>query len=750
VTRKSWIGAAALFIILFGIYAATLNPVFRADDSPETVASCIGLGIQHPPSYPLFTLCGRLASLLPLGNPAWRLNLLAAFFGALAAALLCRIIEVWSKRLLAGLFGGLLLGLSPTFWSQCIAAKGGIYSFQILLLALLLLSLSLWAQDMESRLQRSQSSRLRLFQSPYFLLSAYVLALGFGNHWETQALFVPPALIWVFFWLRPLQLDSKLPSGRGLYQPLWKAALLVAAALSVYLLLPLRAALHPVMNWGVPDTWKQFTWVVFRQEYLDIEVGFVKAVKSAILGQGTWADVAANWPTVREQGLRVLSHLLYPCDLGFATAALAVIGLRLLWRQRRLKELGFCLSLLFFFSFVVTFYFQLKPEMIWIMDVFLLPAYFIEALLAGLAIAAILDRIPWQRAAALLLPLLAIALLAWRGPTIDQSQHFWAWDYGNNFLLSLKPNAIVFAEGDFNTMPVYYLQHVLGKRPDVCHITTIFESTEWGVLELERNHPELGIDITPHVDPSLKIGDGQLLRNVYMEIAAKNLGRRPLQASLFRDVQSHNLPNFEASFAPSGLSDELNGGQDAASWRRRMNLPEAMTMRYLPGEQSQFDPSPQFALSNYGSMYLVLANYARAHGRTAEAMPLYALAVEITTPPNRAEAFTHWGIALASQGKMDEAVEKFKDALQVKPLFEAYANLAGVMNQEKRYADAEPYARAAIAMVPDSGLSWNNLAISLYYRGHSAEAIQALETAARLSPQDTMIQNNLKALKGKT
>ncbi len=80
-----------VFLACWAAYAHTLNPAFRADDSPETIAASVTLGIQHPPAYPLYTLMGRLFSFIPLGAPAFRLNFMAAFFGALACAALERL-----------------------------------------------------------------------------------------------------------------------------------------------------------------------------------------------------------------------------------------------------------------------------------------------------------------------------------------------------------------------------------------------------------------------------------------------------------------------------------------------------------------------------------------------------------------------------------------------------------------------------------------------------------------------------------
>src|SRR5262245_2970664 len=75
-------------LLLWGFYLATLSPAFPPDDSPDTVAAALSLAIQHPPGYPLAALLGRAAILsLPLGGPAFRMNLLSAALACLSAAL---------------------------------------------------------------------------------------------------------------------------------------------------------------------------------------------------------------------------------------------------------------------------------------------------------------------------------------------------------------------------------------------------------------------------------------------------------------------------------------------------------------------------------------------------------------------------------------------------------------------------------------------------------------------------------------
>ena len=65
----------------------TLAPSVTFWDAGELIASMHNLGIPHPPGTPLFVLLGHAwAALLPVGEYAWRTNLMSATFSALAAA----------------------------------------------------------------------------------------------------------------------------------------------------------------------------------------------------------------------------------------------------------------------------------------------------------------------------------------------------------------------------------------------------------------------------------------------------------------------------------------------------------------------------------------------------------------------------------------------------------------------------------------------------------------------------------------
>jgi tetratricopeptide (TPR) repeat protein len=795
-TRMKVLLPAAVFLACLTLYLPTLNPAFRADDSPETVATSVILGIQHPPAYPLQTLVGRLASRLPLGSAAWRLNLLAACLGALACALVavlaCDLGGRWLRRqgeepgvsgwggCLAGLVAGLGLGGASTFWSQSLAAKGGIYTLQMALVAATLLLLERWAAAVEDAPGLDLGGSLRL---PALRGAVLLLGLGLANHWETQALVLGVSLVWMALVL----------AGRPRRGPwaAWAPPLLVLAALALagpalYLYLPLRARLHPPLNWGDPSDWQQFSWVVLRQEYLDLETGFLKSLRAAAFGGGPWAAVAENWGVVQRQGLRVLSHLAGPgADVGLPLVLLSLPGWAVLrptrrpWAAGMNAQLGAALAVLvFLFVGVVTFYFHLKEEMVWILDVFLLPLYLAQALLAGLGLLWALRRwapaflrgwAPWGCLALLLvLPAGAYAL---RAGALTQADQYLAWDYAQDLLLSLKPNAILLAEGDFNTMPVYYLQRVRGQRPDVDHVTTVFLSTDWGVDLARHVQPRLGIGQVQKAITGARAGDGQVLRAALSQVMAANLPARPVYASLFREVLSANVPEWEPAGArpdgwcwrPGGLVSELRPTAEPDTPQadaRRLGLLKAYRSRHLSLDRASLEPSPAFALSNYGTAFLDTALYLRAHHHAREAMGLYREAIQWTSRANLAEVWTHYGIALGAgedgmKPDMAGAITCFKNAIAVKPIFEAWANLAGAYNQEGQrshlasdYQQAEAAARQALALAPTNPQAWNVLAVSVYYQGRKDEAVGILRQAAQIAPQDPQILGNLHALGG--
>ena len=114
----------SLFAVFSTLYIVTLAPGLLPADSGEFQAVAALLGVAHPPGFPLYTLLGKaFISILPLGSPAYRLNLLSVLFAALTLVFVSRTVRTLSGSQSAGLVAAGALGVSTTFWSQATTAN---------------------------------------------------------------------------------------------------------------------------------------------------------------------------------------------------------------------------------------------------------------------------------------------------------------------------------------------------------------------------------------------------------------------------------------------------------------------------------------------------------------------------------------------------------------------------------------------------------------------------------------------------
>ena len=159
-------GILLVFFAPLAVYIATLCPTVYGGDSGELIAAAYSLGIAHVPGHPLYVLIGKLFSFLPLGNIAYRLNFMSAFFAALALGslfvlqnlLFVPVGKYFStpslkfslpsqgkgghegelpsfERTILAVLAVLAFGFSETFWHYATTAEtytGGIFFFALL------------------------------------------------------------------------------------------------------------------------------------------------------------------------------------------------------------------------------------------------------------------------------------------------------------------------------------------------------------------------------------------------------------------------------------------------------------------------------------------------------------------------------------------------------------------------------------------------------------------------------------------
>src|SRR5919107_6194634 len=109
-------GAVAVLvgILYIGTLAPTVLPYGAPDtlDSPMLQAEVAVLGVGHPTGYPTYIMLTHLFTYLPFGDPAYRVNLASAAYGAAAVF----VVYLAGLRLGGGAVsaaGGALASASP-------------------------------------------------------------------------------------------------------------------------------------------------------------------------------------------------------------------------------------------------------------------------------------------------------------------------------------------------------------------------------------------------------------------------------------------------------------------------------------------------------------------------------------------------------------------------------------------------------------------------------------------------------------
>jgi len=98
-------------------------------------------------------------------------------------------------------------------------------------------------------------------------------------------------------------------------------------------------------------------------------------------------------------------------------------------------------------------------------------------------------------------------------------------------------------------------------------------------------------------------------------------------------------------------------------------------------------------------------------------------------------AHNNLGLALATQGRLPEAIEHYERALQLKPDFAAaHYNLGNALAAQGRATEAVEQYEQALKSKPDYAEAHNNLGMALAGQGKLAEAVEHYERVLQLRP----------------
>jgi hypothetical protein len=433
--KVDWALAGSLSLLTWLVYLATLTPSlsYTSPDGNELATIPSVLGLAHPPGYPLYTWLGKLFTLIPVGDIAFRMNLMSATLGALAVGglyLVCiQLLPTHlAGRRAAAALPSLLFAFGPTVWSQSVIAE--VYAPNLAFVALALLALLRW-----ERTRRDLD----------FFWFALTFGLSLGMHLSDLG-FAPAFALFIL-----------LTDWRVLHRPTWWLAGLVGFGLG-----------------GA-----QFGWILLQTHRLDPRL-LLGQMPSGLGGLyaytlGSFSELKFAFPLADLPERLVVYLYLLRQELGRLAIVVGIGGLvSLLLRRPRHFYLLVGMYLVHVWFFIQYRAFDL--------EVFFLPAHFAWAVFVAFGVAEVLGGIrsllgrlvPKGRLVAILHgSLAAVVLLTTALPLLshwrqaDHSDDVAINDFYANLWEMLPPQAALLTPGGVFGYDAFYWRLAYGTRPDV-------------------------------------------------------------------------------------------------------------------------------------------------------------------------------------------------------------------------------------------------------------------------------------------
>jgi hypothetical protein len=664
------------FLALWQVLLRAENPALMTDDSGETVAAAATLGICHSPGYPLHSLMGRLATFVPLGTPAFRLNLLSALFMLLALWFVMETCRNLSRKFalddpqhpgapldffsreLSLIFIALSLLFCQSVFAQCLTAKGGLYTFALLNIAVLA-----WAG----------------LQAPPRIKTAWIVfiwSVGLGCHWQTQILLA------VFLGVRFFQTAAFRSVKKILL-----AGSFALIGLSTYLFLPLRAALSPALNWLNPQTWNSFLAVVLRRDATSEEF-IVRPLREYSRNILEYFQVMGRhwWP-------------------GFAL--LAAAGAWFFFRRHPRWAWVLAAGYAIFVALVLEVSHFEPPFDIYLEAIFLVSTQVFPALFGFIGLLFICDRLKRAGpravfAACLILALCAAGWGAWVFKRQEKSRYTLAYDYGVNLLKELPRDALVLLDTDLLIMPWHYLKQVEGMRGDVSTVPIFMLYSGWGWKQVSDANK--GKMTFPEAVGSFQDALPFLTNPARFKSSAVFYSHdKPI-------LERYRFTELAGRLYPWGLtyrlgekfpeSQEISPGVwEVSKGRRLRNLDSTRDLReteysytFYQRGYARSHVATGYLLLQKGLLYPALAQDLRALALFPGQDGVYLNLVvyfesagylemagefcrkEIAVAPLSADVYFAYGNILSKMGSWDEAIKAYDRSLEIKPDFPAAQN----------------------------------------------------------------------------
>lgn len=490
VAALEFVCAGAVFLIALLLYIWTLAPTVTLTDSGELIVVAHGLGVAHPPGFPLWVILVHLASLVPLGNVALRINFSSALFAALACAMLTLVVaelmitaaylSAWKRaaqqrkkaedsgidRLLVlapALGAGLLMAFSRTLWSYATIAE--VYTLNALLILIVFFLMLRWRRCIIA--DRRDKRGAVTIHDTWLYAAAAVFGFALGVHHVTVGLTLPAVAVLVY----RTQGLRFFTSRRLLYAGLVS----IAAMVAVYAYLPFAASRSPVINWGNPRSLQEIWWHVTGRQYR-VFLTFSPSM------------IGAQFVEFCRMLLREFGPAWLPLPL-----ALAFAGFATAYRQDR-TTFWFLLSIV-----IANLAYDLSYEIAEDKDAYYLPVFISIAVAAGFGIRWLIQLTAAKSmsfgtpygVAAIVVLLTSATVFAGNWPFNNRRHYFIAHDYVENLLSTIEPNGLLLTQDWQVAAPMFYEQEVEQRRTDVKVVDVNLLRRSWYFDYLKRAHPDL-------------------------------------------------------------------------------------------------------------------------------------------------------------------------------------------------------------------------------------------------------------------
>lgn len=667
---------ALLFLAFAGLGIYQAAPSVTTGDAGEFAAAAAAWGVPHAPGYATWTVLAKaLGTALPLGDWAYRSNLLSALCAAAALALLSDALRRWGAPRAARLGAVVLLGLSPLWREQSAVAE---------VFAPLVLSGAglLW-------LVAAAGDRL-LSPGPAAVLGL-TFGLGLGAH-QTLVLVLPALLC----------------AGLG-KKGSWPRALACAAfgtalGFAVHLAIPLRAFKSPPVDWGHAATLAAFWKLLLRRDY-----GTFALTVEGARGFGLM-ELAA-------QSARFTRAVID--SFGPAGVVLAAVG-ALGWSRSGLKIKPAAAA-----AWIVTagplFLFLGRPGFDAqtsgaLARFYLLPFLgLVPFIAAGLALMG--TRVPAFAGFAACLAALSMVPEALMS---SRRNDFLAFDYGRTILRSLPQGSVLVMDGGDDTFySLSFLTVASRLRPDI-------ELRDRGGVVFPGGYgPDFRALTKDSKEARRREVEGRWFAAGRLWYSTLNEGLLPgavlAPAGLLRRPLAAKAPFAEAAALRETLAMRWTRTAAAARYRDRALaafLPHQRGVDALARGDNAAGVAwleSAAAIAPDALWVVPSASYAlgvegyRAMGRRDWPAAERAYRAGAALEPLKAEAMSNLGVALERAGKIAEAESAFREAIRREPRApRPWSALGALFWAESRWADsADAFASAAALDPADAGsASW--------------------------------------------